>query len=72
MSVEFLIAFGGPLFLGLIGVAVQERMRRPDDGEPSASRGANVADIDATLASAQAAAREAEAGIARARARLAS
>lgn len=72
MSLNFAIAFGGPLLLGLIGFAVTERMRRADAKDLASPRKASEQDLDAALAVAQAAARQAEAEIARVRARLAS
>ena len=71
MSVEFFIAFGGPVLLALIAGAIVEWIDRPARREGTPSLPANF-DLDAALAEAQAAAHRAELEIARARARLAS
>ena len=72
MSVEFLIAFGGPLvLLGGIGSLVIAIVRRPLKYSADTIRDPRNADIDASLAEAQVAARRVETEIAKVRALIA-
>jgi hypothetical protein len=68
MSVEFFIAFGGPVLLALIAGAIVEWIDPPK--KRSASPKSDRSDLDSALAEAQAAAHQAAKEIARVRAHL--
>jgi hypothetical protein len=70
MTAAFLVAFGGPLLLGAIGCLVIAIVRRPLKPTDTI-RDPQKADIDASLAEAQIAARRVETEIAKVRARIA-
>ena len=72
MSLEFAIAFGGPLLFAIGGTIVAELLRSPQRHGATECPDHLEVDVDQALAAAQAAAHQAEIAIVRARERLAS
>ena len=71
MTANFFIAFGGPLLLGVIGSLIIAYVRKPLKHSADTISEPHRADIDASLAAAQIAARRVETEIAKVRARIA-